>query len=98
MITVKLLHRAVAVAGGLALMAGGVVVLAPAAAADERTCYEIALEENPKANETLVSDGCRSGSEGNTTACIHTLQRAGLSIVAADIACDNAMHGGDDTD
>ncbi|MFJ5926634.1 hypothetical protein ACIQF6_28930 [Kitasatospora sp. NPDC092948] len=94
----KLLHRAVAVAGGLALMAGGVVVLAPAANADAHSCYQVAMEEAPNANEYLVSDGCRSGSEGNTTACIHTLQRAGLPLVAAGIACDSAIHGGDETD
>ncbi|QES51625.1 hypothetical protein DEJ50_31020 [Streptomyces venezuelae] len=77
----------------LVLAAGGFVLAAPAAQADQQACEQYVAQHVGKDTADLkdaARQACYEGQIGNQTSCTASLQQAGVSRATSDEACGQA--------
>ncbi|MGW4686603.1 hypothetical protein ACWEPM_17120 [Streptomyces sp. NPDC004244] len=78
--------RIPSILAGLVLSAAGIALGVPAAHADMQACEQYVAQQKVKVNSDIVQ-ACYVGQGGDQTACVSSLQEAGVSNKAAAHAC-----------
>ncbi|MCF3179703.1 hypothetical protein IPZ70_07065 [Streptomyces polychromogenes] len=71
---------------GLALAAGGALLVAPTASASVQQCQQYVVAHG-KPSTADVAQACYQGAIGNQTSCVASLTAAGISTNVSNGAC-----------